>query len=297
MSPSAKGTHHVSENSNQNLGHDTHINSALTMDRVTGTSGNTPETPDKKKSLKQKLLIGGAAVAVIAAAATGFGINASNSGAKPPVATESSAPANPTEEAPADSEVWYETLNVTPTAEDIIIDATTVTPEDLPSVYFNDRLTVWLNSGYSPDFAQGIKEDDNFQATAAEVASQYDKLFTENMIATEHSTDVDQFVANIAQGHSSTIYLSARTSFPEQSRLDKVPYMVGERLDSIEEFVVAEDGSVTFIAHATEYNNSDQNGVDEDPKITGDFSEKTLTQRLKFVIEDGKYKLADIQTL
>ncbi|MBC7564978.1 hypothetical protein H7100_01970, partial [Candidatus Saccharibacteria bacterium] len=104
MSPSAKGTRHVSENSNPKLGHEVHINSALTIDRATGTSGNTPETPEKKKSLKQKLLIGGAGLTLAAVVATGIGFGVSNSGEKPPVATETSAPAEPTE-SPAPTEV------------------------------------------------------------------------------------------------------------------------------------------------------------------------------------------------
>ena len=266
------------------------------------TSGGTPPTSEnapekKKKTLRNALILGGAGIA-LAGTIVGIGLSNSASGEKPPVATESSAPVDSgSEEQPTESEVWYEALNLEPTANDIIIDASAVSPEELPAVYFNNRLLTWLNSGYSMDFAQGILEDENFELQAAEVAAQYDQLFINNLIASEHSSSVDNFLENMQQGHDDNILISAMTSFPDMNRYDEVPFMSGVELQDYENLTVAEDGSVTFTATVHKFYNIEQNTAAERDNIDATFEEATYTQVLTFVVEDGQYKLADMQTV
>lgn len=100
MSPSAKGTHKVSETSNRNFSHENHINHVIAPHAPTGSAPQAPEnfepenTPDKKNKLRNRL-IGGGVIALLAVTGGIIGVNAAKSGEKPPQATSSSAPANP----------------------------------------------------------------------------------------------------------------------------------------------------------------------------------------------------------
>lgn len=81
-------------------------------------SGGTPapETPEgkKKMSLKNKLLIAGASVALAAVAGTGIGISAASSGEKAPEATSTSAPAHPSHSAEPTQEATPSAAPTTP---------------------------------------------------------------------------------------------------------------------------------------------------------------------------------------
>jgi hypothetical protein len=97
MSPSAKGTRKVSEPSNNFNNPD--LRYVIAPEAPVSGGAPAPETPDRKRmSLRNKLLLGGAGLALVAAGATGVGFLANANGAKAPEATSSSAPADPSAE-------------------------------------------------------------------------------------------------------------------------------------------------------------------------------------------------------
>jgi len=107
MSPSAKRNTAVSETtSNKNFEHDAHISYVIAPEKAPSFGGfpeqREPAPKDKSNSLRNKFIAGGVGAALLAG--MGVGLALGNSGEKPPQATETSAPADPTPEATPSTE-------------------------------------------------------------------------------------------------------------------------------------------------------------------------------------------------
>jgi len=307
MSPSAKRNTAVLESSNkfENPRHSNVITSEAPHSY--GGAPLDPEDPNEKREKTKKsrfstrARIGAlaAGVTIIGGAVAG-GIFASQPAPEAPSTSQSDE--GTTEEVPVDgnetetnSELWYETMNLEPTAEDIRIDAATVAPEDVPAAYYNNMST-WLNAGYSTDLTDVYFDTADFRGTVAlPVAAQYDDLFIENTVSSTPDLAVKNVINTVKFTHGEDLMMSVMTSFPDDiNENDKVPYMRGIELVDYTNLVVGEDGSVTFTATANEYDNSDQNSVDEDTRFSGNYEGGTYTQTVKLVVEDGAYKLSSI---
>lgn len=272
------------------------------LDTRTTTGGApSPEAPKPKKN-RNKIVAAAAAVALVAGGAAA--VAALNSGEKAPAAPQTSEPIPPVDtvdpgevEPPVEQPTgpWYETMNVDPSSNEIILSTNDVTPEQLPEAFTN-TMTVWLNSGYSADFANTMFESDDFEADVNERAADYDKLFKKSLIAEDSTGEVNDYFDRTVLAHQNDLYFSSYTSFPDDVAEDVEPYMRQIEVVSVEDLTVAEDGTVEFTAETQDSDNSDLNRVGED--LSGGTALNTDVQsaHYTFVVEDGTYKLADFRT-
>jgi len=306
MSPSAKRNTAVLESSNKFQNPNLSNVIAPEAPRSTGGAPFNPEGPsDKPEKAKKRIPIGaklGAAAAGLAifGGAIFAGVSANNEPAPeaPGTSQNDEAPVeDPLDgnEAEPTAELWYETMNLEPTADDIRIDAATVAPEDVPAAYYNN-LSNWFNAGYSTELADTYFDVGGFRENVATpLASQYDDLFIQNMVSSTAELGVNNVVNTIKSAHVENLMMSVMTSFPEEvNEYDKVPYMRAVELVNYTDLVVGEDGSITFTATGNEYDNADENSVGESDRFTGTFNGESFTQTVKLVVEDGAYKVSNI---
>jgi len=305
MAPSAKRITTVLESSN-NFKNDERLRYALTQDRpTTGVvppiGPETTNKPEKKKISKRNKIIAGIAGTALIVGAGVVGLNNLTSGEKPAEVPSNSGPQNPGtgEEEPSGETdgLWYETLNVNPTAEDVVLSAENITPEELPEAFLTDTVTTWFNAGYSLEFADSLYEGDSteFKSNVDAHTAEYDEVIKDTVVSGDLDAKTAAYVDKIEKIHADNIFFASRTSYPEMSRADIEPYMRGSKLIDYTDLEVAENGTVSFTANFEEYDNADLNSVGEDISNGTKVEDGTSSATFEFVLEDGNYKLSRIK--
>lgn len=285
MSPSAKRNTHVLETSSNFKS----PNPPLGIEKKSGLR-DFIETPQGKAITvgTSLLVLGGIAFA-------GYRVvDSTETLPDRPVAT---APANPGSEK-LETKPWYEQINTQPTANELIVSPTKVTPEQLPSVFVNDLTTKWFNAGYTKEFSQASLNN-GFQEKVDEIAGSYDAMFIDSILVPdwESNPDLKSYVANMKSLHNHNLLVAGMTSFPNLDSGDIVPYMRGSRLLSVDQITKNSDGSITEITKEQNYDNADKNRVGEEPKLGVQSDNIPITVSRTYVVIDGEYRLADLHQL
>jgi hypothetical protein len=224
---------------------------------------------------------------------------APNVSAEPePTKTSTETPSPEVTNGPETEKPWYEAINTEPTADDIILDANEISTNELPQI-LAQKLTMWLNAGYTKDFANESLEhkSPDFYDISVEVGLKYDKLFEDNLLIDgwESNPRLKVWMEKMAKVHADTIYFAAKTSFPNMNRGDEIPYMRESQVVDVLDIVNNPDGSITITTTERDADNADKNRVGEE--LSNNISidghiDKIITT---YVIENGTYKIADMQ--
>lgn len=304
MSPSAKGTHHVSEFSNKNFDHNRHIKTVNVLETPVSVGGGT-ETPNgpEKRSKKKGLIIGAAGLALAIAAGTGIGFAVSANGEKPPTATESSAPVDPSEENPetpanpSTPEAAYDT-------EAGFSTEVYTTPEALAEAGI-EMSTQWFNDGANAETTEeafAISNPLSIEDFSAQLAAETDQNYINSVLVSgwESNPNLVGFVNNMTNNHKNTLNLYFITSnFSGQFPEDVEPYRREAHLISVESTTVNPDGSWTIVTIENESDNDDRNRANEltgDTAINDPFEVPSRISQT-WVVQDGRWVISQIQNL
>lgn len=262
----------MSEPSNKNFEHNPrHSQAFSTLDKPTGTSEKTPlkpETPKKKWSLKNTLLVGGAGIALVATAA-GVGISASNSGEKPPTETETSAPIDSGNEFAAEKG-----NNITPEYEftaDLMSIPAGLSDEEY-AVQFLDKLTKWNMAGATDETYVSWQDSGYSDTIQSDMAAQNLQIVKEAHLFSPdglNDSNVKLFLQNETLVNEG--YLQGWLSTYNQPGAKPTPGQL-EAFNATQDFnsVVVVSTSSTgreLIISGTQHNNASQNMVGQSENI------------------------------
>lgn len=262
--------------SNKQFNHDAHLSHVIAPEAPV-SSGGTPSSEsavDKKKmSLKKKLLIGSAGIALTAVIGTGIGLGMVKGGNKTPQVTTSSVPATP--EVTTNS-VDKKGNNVTPeyqfTSESISIPSGLSDQEYATRVV--DVLTKWDMAGANDANYDKWVDSGMSLSFPNEIATQNKSIVKESNFFSKGGYD-DPGIKNFSEGepianegfvHSWLVTYNKPGNKPALGQTEA--FNATNSMDSVVNSNLSSDsGGRTLIIHGTQHNNSEKNTISSHQNI------------------------------